>query len=202
MKDVLIDNIVSKFYNEKNKMYNIKDIDKKTLKQLYIFNRAFSKILDSYLNKTELKMHSDAKKEIFKKLDEHKVILNELNTIIKNNTKKVSYVKDESNNVIQTGGFVFSDPNASFFTKILDFVQLVLDVAGFIPGAGIPIDATGVVLSISRQDWSGALLSAINMIPLIGSFIGTPTKYVKKYKKLKKIERLMHARDMYDDYYD
>lgn len=71
------------------------------------------------------------------------------------------------------------EENAGF--KIIDWVQVGLDIAGFIPAAGIPIDALNMVISLVRGYYMDAMFSLINILPVIGSFIGTPIKYLMKY---------------------
>jgi hypothetical protein len=107
-------------------------------------------------------------------------------------------------NIEQKGGF-FSrmlgwDNETGIGTKILDIIDLILDLVGFIPGLGIPVDAAGAILSLVRGRYLDALFSVINMIPMVGSFVGTPGKYITKFiragKKIRKIK------DKYDDAQD
>lgn len=110
-------------------------------------------------------------------------------------------------NIEQKGGF-FSrmlgwDYETGFGTKILDIIDLILDLAGFIPGVGIAVDAAGAVFSLVRGRYLDALFSAINMIPLVGSFIGTPGKYITKFIRTgKKLKKLRKMKDKYDDVQD
>lgn len=107
-------------------------------------------------------------------------------------------------NIEQKGGFFSKmlgwDYETGFGTKILDIIDLILDLAGFIPGIGIPVDAAGAIFSLVRGRYLDALFSAINMIPLVGSFVGTPGKYITKFiragKKIRKIK------DKYEDVQD
>ena len=70
----------------------------------------------------------------------------------------------------------------------LDWVQLALDIAGFIPAAGIGIDLLNACVSMLRGETLEAVFSLINAAPIIGSFIGTPAKYLTKLSKLKKMK--------------
>ena len=167
-------NINSKKDNDKYRTYYIDselknkfNVDQNNLNQFYNLNRVLSKVLDSYLYGTKINMPEEIKLKLFEKLDKNK------NSIIN----------------FQKGGFIFSDPNASAFTKLLDLGQLILDVAGFAPGIGIPIDITSMFISLGRGDLWGAVFSGINVIPVIGSFIGTPSKYFKKMYSIKKLNK-------------
>ena len=110
-------------------------------------------------------------------------------------------------NIEQKGGF-FSrmlgwDYETGVGTKILDIIDLILDLAGFIPGIGIAVDAAGAIFSLVRGRYLDALFSAINMIPLVGSFVGTPGKYITKFiragKKIRKIkDKYEDAQDLLD----
>ena len=110
-------------------------------------------------------------------------------------------------NIEQKGGFFSKmlgwDYETGFGTKILDIIDLILDLAGFIPGIGIPVDAAGAIFSLVRGRYLDALFSAINMIPLVGSFVGTPGKYITKFiragKKIRKIkDKYEDAQDLLD----
>jgi len=82
--------------------------------------------------------------------------------------------------------------DTSVFTKMLDIIDTILDIAGFIPGLGIAIDIAGFLLSAVRLKFVDAFFSLINIIPVVGSFIGTPGKYITKFlrytKKVKKMQ--------------
>lgn len=78
------------------------------------------------------------------------------------------------------------EPDTTTVTKSLDIVDTIIDFAGFIPGLGIPIDITGFLFSLARQRYVDAMFSLINVIPVIGSFIGTPGKYITKFLRVKK----------------
>lgn len=50
----------------------------------------------------------------------------------------------------------------------MDYVHLILDVLGLIPGVGEPIDAANALLYAVEGKWLYATLSIISMIPEIG----------------------------------
>ena len=108
----------------------------------------------------------------------------------------------------QQGGFFGTllgwDEETGTFTKFLDIVDLLLDLAGFVPGAGIPVDIVGILFSLLRGNFMEALFSAINVIPLVGSFIGTPMKYIRRYRKaiknIRKIKKLKEKAEMVSDF--
>ena len=184
---------------------------------LYKLNKLLSKIIQAYelndktiLNNNGLvDIDDNMWYKIKNQLDENNEFLTTFSNISKqvctSGCKKYTLVKCTNNEYesVQVGGFIGSDPDASTFTKVLDLVQFILDIAGFIPGAGIVIDIVGTVLSLSRGDFTGAMFSAINIIPLVGSFIGTPMKYIKKYRKYHKYAKKAqkysgHAQDAMD----
>ena len=83
-------------------------------------------------------------------------------------------------------------------SKSIDIIDSIIDIAGFIPGAGIVIDAAGVLVSLLRGRFLDAF-SVINIIPVIGSFIGTPSKYITKYIRYKKkYDKLVRMKEMLD----
>lgn len=55
-------------------------------------------------------------------------------------------------------------------TKILDGVQLGLDIAGLVPGFGEIADLANAGISLARGDYVGAALSLVAAIPLAGWF--------------------------------
>ena len=60
--------------------------------------------------------------------------------------------------------------------NILDIIVNVLDIVGFIPGIGDIADAVNTGIAIIRKQWMNAVLSAIAMIPGLGSAIAAPIK--------------------------
>jgi hypothetical protein len=62
--------------------------------------------------------------------------------------------------------------------SILDGLQTILDIVGFIPGLGDVMDGINVAISICRGDILGAALSAIGLIPVIGSAVAVPLKTI------------------------
>ncbi|MFF2094566.1 hypothetical protein [Paenibacillus sp. NPDC058174] len=57
------------------------------------------------------------------------------------------------------------------FGKIMDGVQLALDVAGMIPGVGIVANVVNAGISVARGDYVGAALSMAACIPFAGAVI-------------------------------
>jgi hypothetical protein len=51
----------------------------------------------------------------------------------------------------------------------LDTLQSMLDAAGFVPGYGEPADAANAIISLFRGNIGDAGLSALSMIPFLGS---------------------------------
>ena len=68
----------------------------------------------------------------------------------------------------------------------LDGLQLVLDIAGFIPGIGDLLDLVNAGISLARGDYFGAASSLVSAIPCVGSFIGGGAKLVKAGSKAAK----------------
>ncbi|MFC5987847.1 contractile injection system protein, VgrG/Pvc8 family [Marinicrinis lubricantis] len=66
-----------------------------------------------------------------------------------------------------------------FWGKLLDGVQLALDVVGLIPGVGEIADLANAGISLARGDYAGAALSLAAMIPFAGA-AATGAKFAKK----------------------
>jgi len=64
--------------------------------------------------------------------------------------------------------------------KLVNGLQLVLDVVGFIPGAGEVADGINLLISLIRKDFIGVGLSAISMIPAVGDIVAKPIKFAIK----------------------
>ncbi len=64
------------------------------------------------------------------------------------------------------------------FNQVLDGVQVVLDLVGFIPGVGELADATNAGVSVARGDFVGAALSAISLMPIVGDAVGKSGKFL------------------------
>ncbi|WP_161487963.1 hypothetical protein, partial [Paenibacillus glacialis] len=56
----------------------------------------------------------------------------------------------------------------SFWEKALDITQVVLDVAGLIPGIGEAADLLNAGIYAARGDYANAALSAAAAIPFVG----------------------------------
>ena len=70
---------------------------------------------------------------------------------------------------------------------VLDGIQTVIDVIGFVPGVGDIADGVNVGISVVRKDWLGAVFSGIALIPAVGSVIATPMKAISKALKVGKV---------------
>ncbi|OAB35025.1 hypothetical protein [Paenibacillus glacialis] len=55
-----------------------------------------------------------------------------------------------------------------FWEKVLDITQVVLDVAGLIPGIGEIADLANAGIYLARGDYANAALSAAAAIPFVG----------------------------------
>jgi hypothetical protein len=64
-------------------------------------------------------------------------------------------------------------------SDVLDGIQGILDVVGFIPGIGEIADGINGVISLARGDYVGAALSFTSMIPIVGDAIGKGGKAAK-----------------------
>lgn len=73
----------------------------------------------------------------------------------------------------------------------VDTLQTVLDWLGFIPGYGDIIDAINAAIYFYRGKYFDGFLSAIAIIPIIGSAIKVSAKAVYKGAKLDRITRLI-----------
>jgi len=67
---------------------------------------------------------------------------------------------------------------AQNFDKALDGIQMVLNIAGFIPGIGDIWDALNLGISLFRGQVLDSVFSSIAMIPGLGSAIATPLKTI------------------------
>lgn len=133
-----------------------------------------------------------SKKDLYRlihKFDKKKELLKKF--IIKEQLDKKLYLEQNGGSFINKVFGWYDDTGT--ITKVLDVVSFILDIAGFIPGVGIGIDAVNTVILLVRQKYIDALFSAINIIPLVGSFIGTPGKYITKFVRYSK-----RAEKMYD----
>ena len=57
-------------------------------------------------------------------------------------------------------------------TLILELLQLVLDIVGLFPGLGEPLDALNAAISLGREEYLSAGLSAASMVPVVGAIPG------------------------------
>jgi hypothetical protein len=79
-----------------------------------------------------------------------------------------------------------SKPNTT-----IDTIQTVLDWAGLIPGIGDAIDVVNALIYFARGKYFDGFLSAIAVIPIVGSAIKLSAKAIYKGTKLYKIEELI-----------
>ncbi|WP_054750422.1 hypothetical protein [Ruminiclostridium josui] len=89
---------------------------------------------------------------------------------------KESFNVKQENKVIQRN----SKKENNQTDDILDGIQTVIDVIGFVPGVGDIADGVNVGISIVRKDWLGAVLSGIALIPVVGSAMAVPMKTISK----------------------
>ena len=73
-----------------------------------------------------------------------------------------------------------------FWGTVLDGVQLVLDLAGFIPGYGAFFDLASGAISLARGDMSGAVMSFVCAIPMLGDACAAAKMGWKSYMKAMK----------------
>ena len=79
-----------------------------------------------------------------------------------------------------TGGTApVQNPAKSTGAKILDGTQLVLDVAGLVPGIGEVADGTNALIYLAREDKTNAALSGAACVPFAG-WAATGGKLVNK----------------------
>ncbi|MFV0665332.1 hypothetical protein, partial [Denitromonas sp.] len=64
----------------------------------------------------------------------------------------------------------------------VDALQLVLDLAGMVPGAGAVPDLINAAVSALRGDWLGAGLSLFSAVPAVGDAAGA-AKIIKNGDK-------------------
>lgn len=120
---------------------------------------------------------------------EHKAYIDQ---VMKENLNSIKHLSSDIEELklnftedgVQMGG-------SKFFESWLDYIELALDVLGFIPAIGLVSDIISTLLSLVRGNYLNAFFSAINIIPIIGSFVGTPGKYIMKFYKFKKLAKLM-----------
>lgn len=69
--------------------------------------------------------------------------------------------------------------DGGFWSDVLDGTQIVLDVAGLVPGVGEIADGANALISLGRGNYADAALSAAAMIPFVG-WGGTAAKWGKR----------------------
>ena len=200
------DNLIRKTLQPYEELHDIHISDKGVnylSRKLYSLNNLFSLIIDAYVSHDNTKLEkyiknpSDNKqlKLIFSELDNYKDELHYLLDYFKEKSfdthKKYKLVKSSNDNYVsvQVGGFIMSDPNASTLTKIADLLQFILDIGGMVPGIGMPIDLGNALICLLRGDMSGAGMTMVSFIPVIGT-LGPFIKWRAKYEKLKKFAKM------------
>jgi len=224
MDQIIQDNIVKKWNNHKNRSYSensinrmltalnsdkLKDVNvKKLSSRMYELSEILDGLINSYMcgkKYTNPNLSDEQIQDLYGRLDKKRKSIDQIEDKCKamyGGKKLYKLVDDnEVKQCVQVGGFFLSMPGASRTTQILDMLQLIIDIAGFIPGAGIIIDSIGLVMSLLRRDWFGAICSAINIIPIVGSFIGTPVKYIDRYMEIvdagRKASKVAHNMGVY-----
>ena len=127
-----------------------------------------------------------------KKVDLIKNYREKKETSSNNLLNKSKYLNDNEYNIIhnyiqQKGGEcnLFHKLCGKHCATISTIVQFILDVVGLIPEIGIPVDIAATIFSLVRCDWSGAVLSGISAIPIIGEvgpFIKWIPRIIKHFK--------------------
>ena len=84
---------------------------------------------------------------------------------------KAFFIKNKESYIRQYGG--------DMYYNVLNVIDLVLTIAGLIPGLGIPIDLASAMVSFLMRDYISAVLSIINAIPIAG-YASAPIKILKK----------------------
>ena len=110
-----------------------------------------------------------------------------LDKVMKENLNSIKHMSSDIEQIslnftedgVQMGG-------SMMFESWLDYIELGLDILGFIPAAGIFIDASSALLALIRGKYWDAFFSAVNMIPIVGSFVGTPGKYILRFYRIRK----------------
>lgn len=79
-----------------------------------------------------------------------------------------------------------------------EVAKVVLDVLGFVPGAGEIADLSNVALHLQDREYFQAAMSLISIIPEVGDVAGKASKYLykmlragKKFKPTSKLSRKM-----------
>lgn len=122
---------------------------------------------------------------------------NEIDNICLSNNDYKYLIKYNNNDYItniepfigQIGGSNFFDilsgPNSSNIIKIIDVIQLLLDLISYIPAIGSITQFINMIIYLIRNEYDNAIISLFGIIPIIGVIIGVPIKYIRKYGKWK-----------------
>lgn len=102
--------------------------------------------------------------------------------------RKSGNTKGKAQGPVQPSGKRAEDSNAPAAPETsaeisgIDGLQMVLDLAGMIPGAGAVPDLINAAISLMRGDFVGALFSAGSAVPVIGDAAGA-AKIIKNGEK-------------------
>ncbi len=77
-------------------------------------------------------------------------------------------------------------PLQDWWETTLDVIQLGLDIAGYFPAVGIAADLINAGISLMRGDISGAILSTVAAVPIVGDAVGGGGKIIKGLLKTEK----------------
>ena len=139
--------------------------DKKIISKIEFTNRLkkfnfFIKEISKFIYYNDEKASIKFIKELMAITEDESKILYKIFKLINSNIKEIK----ESNFIKkQHGGFL-----GSICTPAI----LITDIAGMLPGIGIPIDTFGVILSLVCGDYFGAGLGLVSIIPVVGMATG------------------------------
>ena len=97
----------------------------------------------------------------------------------KSNLKKAQELRKFA---IQHQEILVGASDQTSFEKLLNAVDIILTLAGFIPGVGIPIDLLSAGIGLLQKDYINVCLSIINAIPVVG-YASAPIKLIKAAAK-------------------
>ena len=157
------------------KMYNKSDTQKKLLinkiKKMYpnldYENNDLSGNLDKIIQNDYIK--EELKKKFIPDMDQNQIVEQEGGILI--------WIADKILEKLAEKNFFFL---LLYIAEnvILSIIDLILDIAGAVPGlqalygAGIIIDVVGIVLSILRFDVIGLIAALFSLIPVVGDILG------------------------------
>lgn len=142
--------------------------------------------------------------ESFKNINYKKDKLKLLSNKLQNNKDKLdritSLLKKGENIHVQEGGSTpfptdgwLTIPGDSTFSKVLDILQIIIDILGFFPVIGDFADIGNGIISLFRGEFVDALLSFLGALPIVGSVIAFPFKFFRKFNKARKARNAIKA---------